>query len=207
MAMLLRGENDHEFELALVQDQYPEMQDGFRDSGFVTVSFRVATPEESWEETAPVMNLYELKNLIEWLRAVSQGTPEVSEVELLEPGLSFSVSRDEGEAVTIRIGFHLEDRPEEFRMDAPTDEAEYVDIRVPREHVGLAAAELERDLASATTAGRGADGAGAMGVMGAPDLDLNMLPEDAEGEFPQLLDGRDDIAAYDDEEERRAQRS
>jgi hypothetical protein len=206
MAMLLRGDNENEFELALVQDQYPEVQDGFRDSGFVTVSFRVGTPEESWEETAPVMNLYELKTLVEWLRAVSLGAPEVAEVDLLEPGLNFSVSRNGGDTVTIRIGFHLENRPEEFRIDAPTDEAEFVDVRVLREQVGPAAAELERDL-EAAIAGRAGDNAAMLGVAGAPDNDLNMLPDDAESEFPQLLDERDDIAAYDDEEEHRAQRS
>ncbi len=202
MSMLLRGENDHEFELALVLDQYPEQQDGFKDSGFVTVTFRVATPEESWEETAPVMNLYELKNLQDWLRAVADGSPEMGEVELLEPGLSFSVVRNGGAMVTIRVGFHLVDRPAEFTMDAPTD-SEHVDIRVSRDQAGVAAAELGRDLESALAGPRASDAAEAMGVFGAPDSDLNLLSDDHESEFPELADSRDDIAAYDDEEERR----
>jgi hypothetical protein len=194
MSMLLKGDNENEFELALVQDRFAEQQDGFGDSRFVTVSFRVATSQETWEETAPVMNLFQLENLVEWLRAVAHGSPEVSEVELLEPGLRFMVLRNSANGVTLRVGFHLEDRPEELVIDAPTDEARHVDIRVSREQVGAAAAELGRDLRAALKAPQTQSPEEDLGIFGAPDSDLNLLADEDAAEFPQLADAHDDIA-------------
>jgi hypothetical protein len=193
MSMLLKGDNENEFELGLVQDRFAEQQDGFGDSSYVTVSFRVAMAEESWEETAPMMNLFQLKNLAEWLQAVAQGTPEISEVELLEPSLRFSIVKDAGETVTIRVSFHLEGRPEEYVIDAPTDEAEHVDIRIARDQVMTAAAELERDLAGALLPTRGDDVSDEWGIFGQPDSDLNMLADEDQSEFPELTDSHDDI--------------
>ena len=201
MSMLLRGENDHEFELGLVHDQFPEQQDGFSDSGFVTVGFRVATPEQSWEETAPMMNLFELKNLLEWLQAIARGeSGEMSEVELLEPNLRFAIVKDNGGKVTIRISFHLDDRPEEYVIDTPTDEASHVDIRLARDQVSIAAAELERDLHAATLPPRGDDNADALGIYGQPDADLNLLADRDDSEFPQLADEHDDYREIEERE-------
>jgi hypothetical protein len=201
MSMLLRGENDHEFELGLVHDQFPEQQDGFSDSAFVTVGFRVATPEQSWEETAPVMNLFELKNLLEWLQAIARGqSGEIAEVELLEPNLRFAIVKDSGEHVTIRISFHLEDRPEQYVIDAPTDEASHVDFRLARDQVSIAAAELERDLQAASGPPRAGDDAETLGIYGQPDPDLNLLADDADSEFPQLAHEHDDFREIEDRE-------
>jgi hypothetical protein len=201
MSMLLKGDNGPEFELGFIQERFQVPQDGFGDSAWVTVTFRVSTDDISWEETAPVVNIFELKNLFEWLSAVGRGTPEVAEVELLEPELKFSISQDAGDVVTIRINFNLADRPEEFEVDAPTDEADHVDIRLAREQVRTAAAELNRDLQSALVLPAGDnreedDG----GIMGEPDGDLNILPEGAEG-FVTLEDQHDDIGAVDESDE------
>lgn len=157
MAMLLKGKNGNEFELGVIREAYPEVQDT-GGSRWATVTFRAATEDVDWEETAPVVNLFELKNLAEWLETVgrpdaSEGEPgrnagegETPRLDLLQPELTFAViggSGGEGGAVTIRIGFHLDDRDEIFNVDAET-EAEYVDVHVDRRSV-LAAAEALRD--------------------------------------------------------------
>src|SRR5688572_30657107 len=108
MAMLLKSDDGSEFELGLIEDRLPEVQDGVGDSNYITLSFRVATADETWEETAPCLNVYEISNLADWLQAVGSTEPDVSEVELLEPELRFSVVRNGGSRVTIRVGFHLE---------------------------------------------------------------------------------------------------
>src|SRR4029077_1855570 len=106
MSMLLRGANEAEFELALIEDRFPELQDSANDSAFVTLSIRVGAPEETWEETAPCLNIFELQTLAEWLEAVAAQRPEVGEVDLLEPDLNFSLSRENGGEVTVRVRFH-----------------------------------------------------------------------------------------------------
>src|SRR5262245_4894361 len=98
MAMLLTGDNGTEFELGLIEDTLEEdLQDGADDDTTLTLSFRVATREEEWEETAPVLNTFELSNLIAWLEGVAIRKPDIAEVELLEPELRFSVVGDRGD--------------------------------------------------------------------------------------------------------------
>src|SRR4029079_7163368 len=103
-------------------------------SDAVTCTFRVATSDDSWEETAPCLNIFEFQNLAEWLTAVADGGGDEAEMELLEPELRFAVVKDQGDKLTLRIGFHLDGRPEEFGVDAPTD-AKRVDLKVTRDRV------------------------------------------------------------------------
>ena len=184
MSMLLKGSNGNEFELAFTHDALPDAQDGFGDSKWSTVTFRAATADDSWEEDSPAINLFEFANLAEWLEAVGRGdtaeagdSPEVSALELLGPELSFSLSGNDKRSVTLRIGFHLRDRPEEFEVDAETDEAEYIDIHLPRVDLLAAAQALRADLKAVDSGTnkddlQGEDDSGAMGV---PDEDLALI--------------------------------
>jgi hypothetical protein len=149
MPMLLKSDDGKEFELALIADRLPEAQDGFGDDHSATLSFRVATDDDEWEEESPELNLHEVRALREWLDAVGSGEPELTEIDLLEPELNFQVVKDFGENVRLRIRFHLQDRPDEFNVDAETV-ARHVDLTLPRESIRAAAAQLEKDLADLT---------------------------------------------------------
>jgi hypothetical protein len=208
MSMLLKSEDGNEFELALIEDRFPEQQDDFDDSTYTTISYRVSTPDEAWEETAPCMNLFELKNLEEWLDALARGTPEVAEVQILEPELTFSVVGDAGNEVTVRVAFRMEDEgpaedrslsydpnasgvgkpaarrvgPDELTsLGADTPEAPWVDIRTSRDKIAAAVAELHEDLAHATTGHPRTERAAERdsGIAGLPDEGLNILDEDS----------------------------
>jgi hypothetical protein len=106
---------------------------------------------------------------------VGSTAPEESEVELLEPELRFSVIRNGGSRVTIRVGFHLEKRPEVFEVDAPTDEADWVDIRTTREEVLEAAEELRENIKRVTAPVAGDE---EWGMQGAPDDQLNLISDE-----------------------------
>ena len=147
MPMRLTGnDGDVEFELALIESRLEDLQGSEGDDRFATISFRVGTKDESWEETAPSINLYQLRSLADWLEAVGEWRPELDRIELLEINLSFDVERASEEEVTVVIGFHLEDRPEWAIIDAPTDEAGFIRMRMPREEAGVAGRELREDL-------------------------------------------------------------
>lgn len=188
--MLLKGIDGNELELSFVRETLPETQDGFGDEAWCTVIVRAATGEDEWEENAPCLNVFEFTNLAEWLEAVgaaqdATGSPEVSEIELLEPELKFSVAKGDQNAVKIRVGFHLEERPEEFGVDAPTPEATYIDIQVNREVCLAAASSLRSAIETVTGKNPGKDdllGEQSPGVMGLPDDDLNLI--DGESEEP-----------------------
>ena len=175
MAMLLKSDDGAEFELALIEERLPDVQDGFGDAAPLTITFRVATQNEAWEETSPCLNTFEVRTLLDWLEAVGGGTPDEAEVELLQPGLRFLVIKDQGEKVTLRIGFDVKDRPEELVFDAPTD-ADHVDLKLDRSQIRAAAESLRRDMGELGRAEKD-DLAGDddLGGVRSPDEDLAIL--------------------------------
>lgn len=177
MPMLLKSEDGPEFELALIEDRMVEdTQDGFGDPGFLTLSFRVATEDEEWEETSPCLNTFELSNLVEWVEAVLGRRPDVGELELLEPELRFSVVEDTGDDLTLRVDFHLPDRPEIFEVDAPTDEADHVDIHLSREQLQSAVNEFKEDIEKIRLTGKDdLSGDEDLGMVRPPDEDLDLI--------------------------------
>ena len=177
MSVLFKGNNGNELELAFVRETLPDVQDGLGDAAYFTVIWRAAAGDESWEETAPCVNLFEFQNLAEWLDSVGGATEgEVGEIELLEPELKFSVARQERQGVGIRVGFHLENRPEEFGVDAPTD-AEYIDLFMERASVLAAASALRGALEEFDLLNRKDDQSGdrESGLLGNPDENLNLI--------------------------------
>lgn len=147
MSMILKGQDGTEFELSLISERFENVQDGGHDADYPVISFSVSTRSDSWEETAPCINLYELGTLADWLDAVGGHTPELDAVELLEPNLSFSLDTERGEEVVMRIGFHLENRPEWAVIDAPTDEAGAIHLRLARDQCATAAGSLREMIA------------------------------------------------------------
>ncbi|MGH7244249.1 MAG: WapI family immunity protein [Phycisphaerales bacterium] len=181
MSMLLKGQNGNEFELSFVRDSLVEPQDGFGDSRWATVLVRGANQDDTWEESSPCMNFYEFQNLADWLAAVGAGEDgpgETDSVELLEPDLKFSLSNQSRDAATIRIGFHLPDRPDEFNVDAQMDDSAVLDVFMPRENIRTAARTLRSELARLNlTPKDDLEGGVDAGVLGEPDPGLNIVDE------------------------------
>lgn len=180
MSMLLKGTNGNEFELGFTRDSLPEIQDGFGDSAWATINFRAARGDDTWEEASPCMNFFEFTNLAEWLEAIGAGEraePEIGEIELLEPELRFSIADQSDDEVTIRVGFHLDNRPEELNVDDPTDNANYLDIQLPRDTVQAAAGALRADIEKLgiNRAKDDLEASEDQGVFGEPDTNLNIV--------------------------------
>ncbi|MFT3686243.1 MAG: hypothetical protein QM783_15205 [Phycisphaerales bacterium] len=195
--MLLKGDNSNEFELAFSRDSLPDVQDGTGDAGFATVNFRVATEEEEWEENAPCLNMFEFTNLAEWLESVGGSGGDEAELELLQLELRFAVVKamkgfgGEGK-VTVRVGFRLTDRPEEFNVDAETNEASHVDLTMPRSEALVAAAALRSNLDALNLRNLKDDlmGDEPAGVLGDADDDLNLV-DGVSPQPPGAGDGED----------------
>jgi hypothetical protein len=182
MTMLLKGRNDTEFELSFIEDRFPDLQDDAGDSAWVTLLFRAAVHDEAWEETAPCLNVFELQSLVEWLEAVAGSRHEVSEIDLPEPNLSFSIAHEFNGEVTIRVGFRLEGRSEQPSFDTQADR-DHVDIRLPRSQLRVAAAELRRDLETtfAHVSASPFDDDEDSGMLGSPEANLGLMPGDIIG--------------------------
>lgn len=147
--MVFRGENGNEFELSLLRESFPDVQDGTGDATWATVLFRAATAEDSWEESSPCLNLFEFHGLADWLDSLAEdesGDLEASEIELLSPELRFSVSGLTPRNIVLRVNFRLRGRPEEYEVDAPTEEIDHLDLPVGRAQIKAAARELRARL-------------------------------------------------------------
>jgi len=181
MSMLLKGRNGNEFEMSFIRDSLAEAQDGFGDSRWATVLIRGANQEDTWEESSPCVNLFEFQNLADWLAAVGEGEEgpgESDSVELLEPDLKFSVSNQSKNDATIRIGFHLDGRPEKYNVDAEMDDSAVLDLFIPRENIRTAARTLRSELAQLNAPAKDdLDGETDAGVLGEPDPGLNIVDE------------------------------
>lgn len=192
MPMLLKGDDGKEFELAIIADRLPEAQDGFGDDETATISFRVATEDVEWEETAPGLGVHALHALAEWLEHVAEGpdsltdrgegdpgqsvAPMDTEIDLLEPELNFQVVKDLGEKVHLRVRFHLEDRPDEMVLDADTPEARHVDLKLPREMIRMAVTQLRADLEEFGAPMKDdLEGDEDLGLISTPDADLDIV--------------------------------
>jgi hypothetical protein len=178
-AMILHGSNGNEFELAFIRDSFAGVQDGSGDAAWVTVTWSVATADDSWEESSPCLNVFEFRNLAEWLDALSAiggGVPELGEVELLQPELKFSVSNLTKAGVTVRVSFQLDNRPEEMNVDSATD-LQYVDLFVTRDQLRGAAKLLLQDIQDIERANEkdDLDGDSPEGIMGVPDETLSLV--------------------------------
>jgi hypothetical protein len=183
MSMLLQSSDGTEFELAVIEDHLPDLQDGDHDDATMTLSFRVATPDISWEESAPCLNRFEVVNLIEWLGAVGAGTPDEAEMELLSPDLSFRIVGIHGELITLRVGFRLDARPEEFSLAPHTgQDYDHIHLKLSRAQLRAAAMELQRDLEELDLASSDEEPQMGPGRSAAEDADAMDLMEDgAEG--------------------------
>jgi hypothetical protein len=190
MAMLLTGDNGTEFELGLIEETLDEdIQDGESDDKTLTLSFRVATAEDSWEESAPCLNTFEVTNLVDWLDGVAGRRPDIAELELLQPELRFSIVGDRGDSVTLRIDFHINDRPDRFEVD-PGADADHIDLKLARAQVRAAVDELKRDISELHLSSRSQVEDSGLGEVAAPGEDLNMI-DDVEARPPGMGDGED----------------
>jgi hypothetical protein len=193
MSVLLKGRDGSELELAFVREALPDVQDGQGDSAWFTVVVRAETAEDSWEDTSPCLSSYEFHNLADWLEVAARGREgEVGEVDMLEPGLNFAITRQDQAGVGIRVTFELTQRPEELGVgggDAPDHTR--LDLYLERDVLLSAAAALNLALDEMDQEPRDDIlGEGDLGVGGAPSLDLNLL-DSIEPEPPGAGDGED----------------
>lgn len=187
--MLLKGTNDTEFELALIEDGFPELQDDADDSHWATLAVRAGDADQFWEASAPCMNLFELDNLAEWFEALGNSRPEIGEIDLLEPGLKFAVADRRNDAITVRVGFHLDGRPDQVSLDAPADR-DYLDITIDREQARAAAAELRHDVHMLEERHGATPQDEDTGILGRPDEDLGLVPPEIAGDLDESDDDR-----------------
>ncbi|MEN6371469.1 MAG: SGNH/GDSL hydrolase family protein [Armatimonadota bacterium] len=92
------------FSLAINKFQYEykgEMNND--DNQWLLVSFRVASPDESWHWTDPSLMFDEVKMLSAWLADIAAGNSTTGDIDFLEPEIRFKLLNRTNELITLRV--------------------------------------------------------------------------------------------------------
>ena len=108
--MELTIDNNCSFTMSLIGYQFPELEDG-DDSNWLNVKIEVSHQQGKWSAVDPALLTYEVKWLIDWLRAVSDGKYDERHLWFLEPCLSFHLSPEKGDPDKLIIEFAHEFGP------------------------------------------------------------------------------------------------
>jgi hypothetical protein len=142
--MLLRGNNNTEFEMKVVGYQFPHLEHEKYDSDWLNLSIRVKLPKGSWTAVDPCLLTWELAGLTDWLESIADGKPVDSEESFMEPNLRFELI--ENEPKKLKVYFELESRPSWAPYDGAGMDDMCAEFEINKEELRDAAASLREDL-------------------------------------------------------------
>jgi hypothetical protein len=100
-----------DFELKVIDYQYPANDyDGY-DANWLYVTINVQSPAASWSRSDPCLLAWEGHRLANWLTDLALGRECRPGIDFLESNLSFDVLARDESYVELRILFMLECRP------------------------------------------------------------------------------------------------
>jgi hypothetical protein len=144
--VLLIGENGGRFELAILGYQFPAIVDDDWDSNWLNIRIHVETERGGWSATDPSLTTADVIRLADWLEAIAEAKGQESEVDFIEPNLSFGLHAESADEVTLRIWFELESRPPWAPSSVAGERDVWIDLNVRRGDTRRAAAELRAQL-------------------------------------------------------------
>jgi hypothetical protein len=107
--MILKSEKDQsEFELQLIDYQYPHIENEYWDANWLLVSIRVNSPVASWTHIDPCLMTAEARDLANWLGDVAYNRQSRTRVLFIEPNLSFEFVVRNADTCELRLYFALE---------------------------------------------------------------------------------------------------
>lgn len=93
--MVLHSRTGHEIRFDVLGYELPHIIDDKWDSNWLVIRINVATPEAQWERTDPGMLTWEVKEMSDWFRALSENTsPENALYFTLENNLFIELQND-----------------------------------------------------------------------------------------------------------------
>jgi hypothetical protein len=144
--MILRSDRDQsEFELRLVDYQYPHIENEYWDANWLFVSIRVTSPIASWTHTDPCLMTAEARDLANWLGDVAFNRQSRTRLFFIEPNLSFEFVGRDADICELRLYFALESSPP--GIEAYSDEF-FLSFTMTAEALRLAANQLCASLRS-----------------------------------------------------------
>ena len=105
--------NDQFVELRIIGYQFPEILDDEWDSNWLMIFINVKLTKKHWKTTDPAITTFELRNLIDWFKNISDNRMEkYKNIDFTEPNISFELLNEfDSDIKRIKINFRLEFSP------------------------------------------------------------------------------------------------
>ena len=142
--MILRGDDNTEFEMSVVGYQFPHLAHEQYDSDWLNVKIRVKLSQGTWTTTDPSLLTWELVSLTEWLESIADSKRVDSEESFMEPNLRFELIEEEPKR--LRVYFELESRPSWAPHDGAGMGDLWAEFEVGEAELRDAVASLREDL-------------------------------------------------------------
>jgi hypothetical protein len=142
--MLLKDDENTEFELKVRGYQFPQLTSEEYDSDWLVINIWVKHPLGSWASTDPCLLTWEAANLADWFEAIADGKVVDEEQSFLEPNLRFELI--ENAAKKLRVYFELECRPAWAPYDGAGMDDLWLEFGIGVEELRTAAASLRHDV-------------------------------------------------------------
>ena len=104
--MLLKGQENTEFELTISGYQNPDQTSEPFDADWLKIDIRVVHPKGTWRIIDPCLLTWEVQAIAEWFDKLASGTMSNLEQDFVEPNLSMKLIGNK-----LRVYFELECRP------------------------------------------------------------------------------------------------
>lgn len=132
---------DTEFEMLVEGYQFPSIKHEQYDADWLNILVKVKHPRGIWSKSSPCMLTWELANLAKWLENIADNSLFNSEIDFMEPELSFKWF-GEGKNI-LRIYLHYSLRPSWSPYYGKNEENElFVDFTLMPDDLRKAAASL-----------------------------------------------------------------
>ena len=111
--MIIECINGQFVELNILGYQFPEILNDQWDSNWLMVHINVKSTKKHWESVDPAITTFELKNLINWLKNISDNKIEkYTDMDFTEPNIAFELKNNfDSTTKEIKICFRLEFSP------------------------------------------------------------------------------------------------
>lgn len=152
--MLLRGKNGVEFELSIIDYEFPKLsksQVNTCDANWLMMDIKAKTADVSWQVAVPALKIRDITRITTWFSAIKRAMikgrtlgSRARILDFLEPYLNFYVVEIYSKEVVLRICFNYEVRPPVVSDDQ--DDDYWIDIHLDDNDLAAAAESLSAEL-------------------------------------------------------------
>jgi len=109
---------------------------------------RVNAAIGEWREAGEMLNAFDAEELHNWLEAVALRRAHNRRIEFTEPDFSFRIIEESESTVVLRVYFELRGRPPSAPANSAGQDDIWIELRLDRRDIGIAAASLRSEFAS-----------------------------------------------------------